>query len=101
MTMFCYQCEQTAGGTGCTKRGVCGKDEAAAVLQDLLVHQANGIGALLAETTDEAADAFILDALFSSVTNVNFDVDRLADLALTGDVIIARLLAEGKSLPAN
>ncbi len=101
MAMFCYQCEQTAGGTGCTKRGVCGKDESAAALQDLLVRQANGIGALLAETTDEAADAFILEALFSAVTNVNFDSDRLAEMARTGDAIIARLLAAGRKLPSN
>jgi len=43
MSMFCYQCEQTAKGTGCTVMGVCGKDETVAKLQDLLIHVAKGI----------------------------------------------------------
>ena len=43
MSMYCYQCEQTAKGTGCTTFGVCGKDPATAALQDLLVYAAKGI----------------------------------------------------------
>lgn len=42
-SMFCYQCEQTAGGTGCTAHGVCGKDPETAALQDLLIHVAEGV----------------------------------------------------------
>jgi hydroxylamine reductase len=97
--MFCYQCEQTAKGTGCTTRGVCGKDDTTATLQDLVVHQCNGLGALLGENVDSEADAFILDGLFSAVTNVNFDADTLADMAKRGDVLIERLLGTGRSFP--
>jgi len=76
--MFCYQCEQTARGTACTVRGVCGKDPQLAALQDLLVHGlkcvsacAHAAGKLGAR--DEAVDAFVPQALFATLTNVNFD----------------------------
>ena len=76
--MFCFQCEQTSRGTGCSEFAVCGKDEQSAVLQDLLLHAAKGIaqyahraGRLGAR--DRAIDRFILEALFVTVTNVNFD----------------------------
>jgi len=82
MSMFCYQCEQTAGGSGCEKYGVCGKDETTALLQDLLIHAVKGIGqyavrarALGAKTLE--ADHFIIEALFTTVTNVNFDADGI------------------------
>ena len=75
---FCYQCEQTSKGTGCTTFSVCGKDEDTAVLQDLLLHAAKGVAQqanaarkLGASSTD--IDRFILRALFLTVTNVNFD----------------------------
>ena len=81
--MFCYQCEQTAKGSGCTTKGVCGKEPEVAALQDLLLfatqgvaqyaHRAAGLGA-----RDEALDRFVIEALFTTVTNVNFDVDGLA-----------------------
>ncbi len=76
--MFCYQCEQTRGGVACTELGVCGKTEAAAELQDLLFNQAVGISQYAAAAgqlgaTDRAIDHFVLDALFTTVTNVNFD----------------------------
>ena len=83
--MFCYQCEQAAKGTGCTQFGVCGKDPEVAALQDLLVHAAKGI-AMYAHRTRRLgvrpaeADRFILEALFTTVTNVNFDPDRLTSL---------------------
>ncbi len=83
--MFCFQCEQTAKGTGCTKVGVCGKESDVAVLQDLLVHAAKGVSmyahraAQLGER-DKDIDVFVAEALFSTVTNVNFDTNRLADL---------------------
>jgi hydroxylamine reductase len=80
--MFCYQCEQTAKGTGCDKFGVCGKSPEVADLQDLLDHATKGIsmyahraGQLGAR--DHDVDAFILEALFSTVTNVDFDPDRI------------------------
>lgn len=80
--MFCYQCEQTAKGTGCTVQGVCGKDETTAALQDLLIHTAKGIsmyahraGQLGAR--DREIDVFVIEALFVTVTNVDFDPQRL------------------------
>jgi hydroxylamine reductase len=81
--MYCYQCEQTSKGTGCTDFATCGKDEDSAVLQDLLIHAAKGIaqyhrraGQLGAR--DAATDHFLLEALFTTVTNVNFDAQRIA-----------------------
>ena len=84
-SMFCYQCEQTAGGTGCTKFGVCGKAPSTAALQDALLHVTKGIGALMHHAAakgvrDRAIDRFVVEALFTTVTNVNFDDDRLATL---------------------
>lgn len=83
--MFCYQCEQTAKGTGCSAHGVCGKDPETAALQDLLNHAVKGISqyAALARglgAIDRDVDVFVLEALFTTVTNVNFDPDRLAKL---------------------
>ncbi|MBP2674511.1 MAG: hcp [Deltaproteobacteria bacterium] len=85
MSMFCYQCEQTAKGTGCTVAGVCGKQPDVATLQDLLVHAVKGIGywADLSRAVggkDEEIDRFVIDALFATVTNVDFDPDALAAL---------------------
>ena len=81
MNMFCYQCEQTVKGTGCTLQGVCGKDAQTAALQDLLVdavkdisryaHRAYQLGA-----RDRDVDVFTVKALFSTLTNVNFDPQR-------------------------
>jgi hydroxylamine reductase len=76
--MFCFQCEQTTKGTGCTDFAVCGKDESTARLQDLLVHAAKGIAqfghrARLLGVTNPELDHFLLEALFVTVTNVNFD----------------------------
>jgi hydroxylamine reductase len=82
MDMFCYQCEQTSKNTGCEKRGVCGKEPNAAALQDLLIYAAKGIGqyahrARKLGTQDRAVDVFVIEALFATVTNVNFDASRL------------------------
>ncbi len=87
--MFCYQCEQTArtdAGAGCASaKGVCGKDDATADLQDLLIYQLKGIGQYAARLRalgrpDAAADSFILYALFTTLTNVNFNRARFADM---------------------
>ena len=90
MTMFCYQCEQTAKGRGCTAGGVCGKDAETAALQDLLVHATKGLAmyahrARQSGAIDREIDVFALEALFSTVTNVNFDPKRLADLLRKAD----------------
>ena len=85
MSMYCYQCEQTAKGTGCTKFGTCGKDPETAALQDLLVHAAKGIAmhahrARLLGRRDHEIDVFVVEALFTTVTNVNFDADAIESL---------------------
>lgn len=80
--MFCHQCEQTAKGIACTTRGVCGKEHSTDVLQDFLIYTL----ADLAETTLEAEkrgqknlelDRFLMEAMFSTLTNVNFDPERI------------------------
>lgn len=79
--MFCYQCEQTAGGKGCTKLGVCGKTPEVAALQDLLVFQIKGISCYAkelierGENLDKHIVSFIENSLFTTLTNVNFDAD--------------------------
>ncbi len=85
--MFCYQCEQTNKGTGCTVQGVCGKDETTAVLQDLLLYAAKGISqyahrARTLGATDPEVNAFTVEALFATITNVDFDPERLSALLL-------------------
>jgi hydroxylamine reductase len=85
MNMFCYQCEQTAGGRGCEKIGVCGKNAQTAAMQDLLMYAAKGISQYSNKARgfgakDPAIDVFIVEALFSTVTNVNFDAARLEGL---------------------
>ena len=81
--MFCYQCEQTAKGEGCTVRGVCGKDEPTAALQDLVIVGLRGISAYAHRAHqlgahDEAVDRAVVQGLFTTVTNVNFDAERVA-----------------------
>ena len=79
--MFCYQCEQTANGKGCTRLGVCGKTPDIANLQDLLIYQVKGIscyGKVLSELghpIEKAVIAFIESVLFTTLTNVNFDAE--------------------------
>lgn len=77
--MFCYQCEQTAGGKGCTKLGVCGKTPEIAGLQDLLIFQIKGISCYAKVLLDKGEHIskdivkFIENSLFTTLTNVNFD----------------------------
>jgi hydroxylamine reductase len=99
--MFCYQCEQTAQGTGCTKFGVCGKSPETATAQDVLFHVAKGVGqyanaARKAGAATPAADKFVIEALFTTVTNVNFDVATIAAMAVKG----AAVKAETKAVAA-
>jgi len=79
--MFCYQCEQTAGGTGCTKSGVCGKNEDIQSLQDTLLYGLKGVAAYAYHARElgaksEEVDAFMHEALFKTVTNVSFDLNQ-------------------------
>ena len=81
MSMFCYQCEQTAKGTGCTSVGVCGKKETTSNLQDELTCAAIDLAVCAKQkgkVTDDVVDT-IVDILFTAVTNVNFDDDRLEE----------------------
>ena len=83
--MFCYQCEQTAKGEGCTKMGVCGKEPEVAILQDLLIYAVKGLSAVAVEgrkvgVTDNEVNLFTVQALFSTLTNVDFDPDRFVGL---------------------
>lgn len=77
MSMFCNQCQETVRGIGCTVRGVCGKDETVANLQDLLLYVLRGISVYAAKNrelgfSDQETDKFIMENLFSTITNVNF-----------------------------
>jgi hydroxylamine reductase len=99
MEMFCYQCEQTVGGIGCTKLGVCGKDPSTAKMQDVLVHATKGL-AMYAHRARELGisnreiNVATIEALFSTMTNVNFDPERLRTLVLR----IAALRDKAKQL---
>jgi hydroxylamine reductase len=80
--MYCYQCEQTSKGAGCTAFGVCGKDPTSAALQDLLVHASKGVSmyahrAAQLGAADKEIDRAVLEFLFATVTNVDFDPARL------------------------
>ncbi|MBI5518914.1 MAG: hydroxylamine reductase [Desulfovibrio sp.] len=83
--MFCNQCEQTAKGTGCTQIGVCGKQPDVAALQDLLIYACQGLSVVAFEAAkkgiqDKDTDLFLYKAVFSTLTNVNFDAGRFPEL---------------------
>jgi hydroxylamine reductase len=83
--MFCYQCEQTAKGTGCTVQGVCGKQPEVAALQDLLLYSLMGLSQVAVEgrkvgVSDSEVNAFTVKAAFATLTNVDFDPERFVDL---------------------
>src|SRR5512142_3544264 len=78
LKMFCYQCEQVSKGKGCTVQGVRGKDETTSALQDLLLYAVKGVSmyahrAHALGARDEAVDEFAVEAVFSTLTNVDFD----------------------------
>ncbi len=94
--MFCYQCEQTAMGTGCNKSGVCGKKPDTSDLQDLLLETAMGVAchaSLLAAggKVDREAGRYVIQALFSTITNVNFNSETVANWVKKGIAIRDRL----------
>jgi len=87
--MFCYQCQETARNQGCTVKGVCGKTDDVAKLQDLLLYITKGVAVWSSKAREygiarEEADAFMLEALFTTVTNVNFDPERIYQLIKYG-----------------
>ncbi|GJM79772.1 hypothetical protein HMSSN139_22680 [Paenibacillus sp. HMSSN-139] len=79
-SMFCFQCQEAAGGTGCTIAGVCGKPEEVANLQDLLIYLLKGASFLaldseLPEPIERQLSVFTMNSLFATITNANFDRD--------------------------
>ncbi len=100
--MFCYQCEQAAGGTGCTKIGVCGKDEDIQSLQDTLIFALKGIAAYAYHARelgqkDDEVDAFMHEAMFATLTNVDFDLGRYLELVLKAGEMNLRAMEMLKS----
>ena len=95
--MFCYQCEQTASGAGCETSGVCGKKPDVAALQDLVVYQLKGIGWLAHQVRPAAAlhaeaCRYTVEALFTTVTNVNFDPERLVEVIRQGEQVRSQVV---------
>ncbi len=92
-SMFCYQCEQTLGGKGCVKSGICGKNADVANLQDLLIYILKGIGFYGQKAIDKGipidleTHKFIVDSMFSTLTNVNFDEEHFIHYIKHGDKI--------------
>ena len=87
--MFCFQCEQTTKGEGCTKIGVCGKKPEVAALQDLLIYTVKGLSLYAVEgrklgVNDDYVNKFTCEAIFSTLTNVDFDPERLVQLINEG-----------------
>ncbi len=84
-SMFCYQCEQTLGGKGCVKSGVCGKNPTVANLQDVLIHELKGVGFYGQKNLEKGLkirseiNKFVVDGMFSTLTNVNFDPTRFVE----------------------
>jgi hydroxylamine reductase len=82
MSMFCYQCQEASKGTGCSLVGVCGKSPEVSDLQDLLIYTVKGIseivvkGQLEVESLGEINEA-VLDSLFKTITNANFDAEAI------------------------
>ncbi len=103
--MFCNQCEQTQNGSGCTDIGVCGKDPDIQSLQEILLYGVKGMAAYAAHArrlgkADENVSAFIEDALFATVTNVNFDMESLFEMVLEcgrQNIRVMQMLDEGHS----
>jgi hydroxylamine reductase len=84
--MFCYQCQETARNVACTTMGVCGKNDNVANLQDLLIYTAKGLAhvCVKAGKSNEKIDKFIVDALFTTITNVNFDDEDIVNKIKNG-----------------
>jgi len=79
--MFCFQCQETAGGTGCTIKGVCGKTDDLAQMQDLLIYFTKGLSAYSVQAREKGFESdeinkYIIESLFMTITNTNFDKER-------------------------
>lgn len=105
--MFCYQCQETAKGTGCTVRGVCGKTDVVSNLQDLLIYTIKGIALVVEEGLKAGvefpeANFFVMNGLFMTITNANFDdaviIEKIKEGLVLRDGMKAKLQAKGISL---
>lgn len=102
MTMFCYQCQESAKNSGCTIKGVCGKSDCLANLQDLLIFELKGISFYAVQARqmgieDERVNRFVFDGLFMTITNANFDKSRFVNSIKEGLVLreeLRRKMAE-------
>ncbi|WP_430816671.1 hydroxylamine reductase [Carboxylicivirga sp. RSCT41] len=105
MSMFCYQCQEAAKGTGCEIKGVCGKTSDVANLQDLLMYTTKGV-AVLSQLADEkglngaAANKYIIDAMFITITNANFDRNKIVAKIKEGYALQDEIKGQ-IDLPAN
>ena len=101
--MFCFQCEQAKGGKGCDTVGVCGKDPITAMMQDVLIYQVEGISYLENKLRKKGkrnteADKYVIESLFTTVTNVNFDAETIKQIIYSGQEIKEKLFSEYKKV---
>jgi len=110
MSMFCHQCQETTKGTGCTTKGICGKTEDVAQLQDLLIYTLKGMAIHAAQARQlgivrRDVDEFIMESLFSTITNANFDtscfVNRIQEGLKLREDLKRDILRAGGTIPAN
>ncbi len=110
MSMFCFQCQETAQGTGCTIKGVCGKTEDVSNLQDLLVYVLRGISIYGVQARElgivrQDIDKFVMESLFATITNANFDNARFVALIREGlalrDELKQEIVKAGGVIPAD
>ena len=110
MGMYCNQCEEAAKDTACTVRGVCGKDETVSNLQDVLIYALKGLSLVAvtarnAGVVDAAVSRVLVEGLFATITNANFDkavfVARIREAIAVREELKKKLAARGIKLPAN
>lgn len=110
MSMFCYQCQETTTGTGCTVKGICGKTEDVAQLQDLLIYTIKGLAIFSTQAREMSivgknSDVFIMESLFSTITNANFDrsyfVTRIQEGLDLREELRQDIIRAGGIIPAN
>ena len=99
--MFCYQCQETARGKGCEIKGVCGKLPETSARMDLLLYAVRGVAAINRALRDAGkpsreASHLVIDALFTTITNANFDNDSLDDYICKAFEVKKRLLEQAK-----
>ena len=110
MDMFCFQCQETAKGTGCTRRGVCGKEADLANIQDLLIYTCKGISVYSSKVRqlgieNTKANKFIIDSLFMTITNANFEktdfINKIREGLALREEVKAQFHNAGGKLPQN